>query len=331
VISPDTAGKFLAAKLGSATITASTMSGVSDSVTIYVVEEEAKVLTKADVVDNKIELSDRSIGNLTIDKNVGNAQIILNNVTVGGTLTMESGAGYTVNTNNCTINKVLAAQNSGIHSFALGEDTGEEIPSLIAGSGSLIVTIDSQCNISVKQTGSATIQSFCVTAKTDGSIEVTLEGFKGDLVIDSQSQSDIKIAATSCEIASATVKNASDGQAITLTDTNAGTEKASTIQTVNVAANAALTVDVKAEEVKVSKEVTNADVVIQQPVTKLTNEGNNTSLLINSEVSEVTSTGNESKVSVGDTAKVESLAIAGSNTNVTKIRCPGNERNFCSG
>ncbi|MFT4142878.1 MAG: Ig-like domain-containing protein, partial [Mobilitalea sp.] len=320
IISPDGGGKFKAKKTGSAIITVTSSSGVSDSVTIYVVAEKEKTLTKSDVVNGQIVLSDTSIGNLTIDNSVGDIPITLTNVTVGGVLTMESGAAYTVTTNKCTINKVEGIQAAKLKNFALGNDTEVEkepaTPSLVAGSGSMIVSIDSQCNISIKQNNGATIQSFSVTTKADGSIQVSLEGFKGNLVIDSTSMSSIIISATACEISAATIKNATDGQAITFTDTNAGTNKESKIHAVNVEANATLTVDVKTEELTVAKDVNQADVVIQKPVAKLTNEGNHTSLTINSQVTEVTSTGGESKVSISDTAKVESLNIAGTNTNV---------------
>jgi uncharacterized protein YjdB len=318
VISPDKVGSFEAKKTGTAVITATTMSGVSDSVTIYVVKEKTRTITNKDIVDKQIVLADVSIGNLTIDNNVGDVPIILKNVTVGGTLTMESGAAYTVTTKECNINKVQAVQTSNIKSLSLGDSnisTGVN-PSLVAGAGSIIISIDSQCNISVKQSEGATIQSFSVTTNSDGQLQIALEGFKGDLVIDSQSQSNITIAATACEMTSATVKNATEGQSIKLMDTLAGTDRESAIQQVNVTANAVLTVDVKAKEVKVSREVSNADVVIRQPVTKLINEGDNTSLIIDSMVSEVTVAGSDTSIEVRTGAQVTNVTSISDNTTV---------------
>ncbi|MGB4659139.1 MAG: Ig-like domain-containing protein, partial [Mobilitalea sp.] len=272
VIAPDRSGKFLAKEEGSAVITATTMSKASDSVTIYVVNKKSASITKEDVVDGKVVLENQSYGDLNIDSSVGDALIELSNITVGGTLTMESGAAYTVTTKECTINHIAAVENGKITSFAEIDDAGLT-PSLIAGKNSFIISIDSECNISVKQSGGATIKNFSITTKQDGSIEVNLEGFTGDLVIDSQSKSGISIITTNCDMTSATVKNATEGQAISLTDTNAGKENASTIQTVNMDSNAALTVNIKTEEVIIAKEVSNADITISQPVTKLSNEG----------------------------------------------------------
>jgi uncharacterized protein YjdB len=315
ILSIDKKGIITAKSVGMATITATT-SNASDSITVYAVEQEKEEITKKDVVDGKITISDKSYGDLSISSSVGNAKIVMNNVTVGGKLSMESGAAYTVTTNQCTINKVEAV-NSLINSFAVGdgEDEGAS-PSLVAGFGSIIVTIDSECNISVKQSNGAIIQSFSVSTKADGTIQIDLEGFKGDLVIDSQSQSAINISTTACDMTSATVKNATEGQPITLTDTNAGTDQASTIGTVNMSANAALKVDIKSEEVVIAKEVSRGDITISQPVTKLTNDGTQTSMTINSEVRSVTSTGDSSEVSFGDLAKVTNLTVEGAQTNV---------------
>lgn len=315
VISVDKKGVITAHKAGMAIITARA-GKAEDSAMIYAVEQEAGEITKADLSGGKVTLSGKSYGKLTISNSIGNAQVILNNVIVGGTLTMEAGAAYQVTTNECKINKV-AAVNSQIKSFALGDgDTPEAMPSLVAGQGSIIVTIDSECNISVKQSSGAVIQSFSVVTRSDGSIQIALEGFRGDLVIDSNSTAPISIAATACEMNSATVLSATEGQPITLTDTNAGTAQASTIGTVSMAANAALKVDVKAEEVVIDKEVSKADVTISQPVSRVSNAGSQTSLVINSAVAQVNSTGEATAVSLGDSARVNSLKVEGAKTNV---------------
>ncbi len=315
VISVDKKGVITAHKAGMAIITARA-GKAEDSAMIYAVEQEAGEITKADLSGGKVTLSGKSYGKLTISNSIGNAQVILNNVIVGGTLTMEAGAAYQVTTNECKINKV-AAVNSQIKSFALGDgDTPEAMPSLVAGQGSIIVTIDSECNISVKQSSGAVIQSFSVVTRSDGSIQIALEGFRGDLVIDSNSTAPISIEATACEMNSATVLSATEGQPITLTDTNAGTAQASTIGTVSMAANAALKVDVKAEEVVIDKEVSKADVTISQPVSRVSNAGSQTSLVINSAVAQVNSTGEATAVSLGDSARVSSLRVEGAKTNV---------------
>ena len=318
VISPNEMGKFTAKKLGFATITATTLSKKSDSVTIYVVEKKSLKITKSDVKNGKVNIKNLSYGDVIIDNSVGSAQIIFSNVTIGGTLTMEAGAGYKVTTNRSTINKVTVIDEAQLSTFALEDEkeSSKETPSLVAGKGTLIVSIDTESNISVKQSNGATIQSFQVATSQDGAIEIQLEGFQGDLVIDSQSEASIKISTTSCQMSSATVKSATQGQMITLSDNNAGTKKASVIQTIHIEANAALTVDVKAEEVKISKDVKEADLVILQNVTKLTNEGDKTSLLINSKVEEISSHGIESSLALGGTAQVQTLSIAGSNSRV---------------
>jgi hypothetical protein len=315
IISVDRKGVITAHKAGMAVITARA-GKAEDSTAIYAVEQEALEITKADLSGGKVILTGKSYGKLTISSSIGDAEVVLDHVTVGGILTMEAGAAYQVTTNDCIINKV-AAVNSQIKSFALGdEDPQGAMPSLVAGQGSIIITIDSECNISVKQSSGAVIQSFSVVARSDGSIQIALEGFKGDLVIDSSSQAPISIAATACEMASATVRSATEGQPITLTDTNAGTAKASTIGTVSMAANAALKVDVKSEEVVIAKEVSQAGVTISQPVNRVSNAGSQTSLVINSEVAQVNSTGEATAVSLGDSAKVSSLKVEGAKTNV---------------
>jgi hypothetical protein len=317
VIDPNKSGRFLAKKEGIATITATTLSKKSDSVTIYVVKTRSEIITKDDVVDGKVILKKESYGDLIISNSVGDALIELDHVIVGGSLTMEAGAAYTVMTKDCNINNVEVVKKTEVESFAISDSSDiETAPAFIAGKGSFVVSIDSECNVSVKQSGGASIQSFNVATKEDGAIAIHLEGFNGDLMIDSQTSSSIRIETTSCQMTSATVRSAHQGQEILLRDTSPGTEKASSIHTVNMNANVVLTVDVKAEEVKVAKEVFEGEIVISQPTSKVINEGNNISLELNSQIETMTSAGNNSVITLKDIANVQSLTVEGAGNSI---------------
>jgi len=273
IANPDKLGKFTALKGGEVTITATTVSGATDYVTITVADNDLTI-TSADVKNGKVKLSNKIYSNLKISSSVGTASITLDNIKVIGNLTLENGAAYTVTTQNSEINNVEVVKPE-LATLAIQE---EAIPTLVAGRGTIIVTIDAQGSITLQQNNMADIGSFTITPDSAGNITISMDGFKGDIVIDSAFKSDITIETNNCEIGKATIANTLEGDKVSFVDKFAGTASASSIGTVNVESNAKVSVDVKTKEVFVASTVKNVSVAILQPVEKITNNAVGTSV-----------------------------------------------------
>jgi uncharacterized protein YjdB len=272
IVNPDKNGKIVGLKAGKVTVKAKTLSGKSDSVTIEVVKGEDLIVNADDVVKGTVKLTNKIYNDITIRNNVGDAKITLSKVKVTGTLYMESGSDYQVDTLDCNIANV-AVVTPEITSMSIDKD---KIPTFIAGAGSVVVHIDANGNIHISQSAYAKITSITVTPDATGKLVISLDGFKGDITINSELKNEIIIETTNCKIGTANITGAKAGSTLSFVDKYAGTDKASSIKSVKVEADIALTLDVKTTEVTIAANTKKVELVVKQPVGTVVNNGSNT-------------------------------------------------------
>jgi len=315
-------GEIQAISEGKATISANAKDGSGKRAIVFVTVkgiDVSQTLTDKDIVDGKITLSNKILKNLVIESSVGDAEITLNHVTIRGTLEMANDAKYTVYAKNSDINKVVALEDKveDIISFAINENeaTTGNTPTFVAEEGTLVVSVDARGNVSVKQGNTALIGTVTVNRNIDGSIELKLEGFSGNLVVNTTSNADIAITTTSCNIAEATISGTSSGQKLSLTD-NTDDGKQSTINKINVETNASLKIDVPAKQLVVADTVDAADITIEKPIGNIVNNGKATDLSINSDVTNIISNGEEFVMKVAAGSKVTSVESTGADSKI---------------
>lgn len=317
IAKPDKNGIFTALKEGTVTITAKTLSGKKDSVTIKVSDEKiTKELTKTDVVDGKINLSNVTYDILTIASSVGDAEIILNHVMVKDQLEMETDAAYSVKAINSEINRVVSLEEKAITSMAVSNSSAADntpAPTFVAESGTIVVSIDARGNVSVKQEGTAKIGMLTVNRNYGGNIKLNLDGFQGNIVVNTVSNADISIVTKNCTIPEATISGSSSGQQLTFTDAS-DSANASVINKINVATEAKLRIDVPAKELVIAKEARNAAVTVEKPVEKIVNNGSATNLAVNSNVTSIVSSGENLAVKVTAGSTVKAVELSGSSS-----------------
>lgn len=317
IAKPDKNGIFTALKEGSVTITAKTLSGKKSSVTIKVYDEKiTKELTKADAVDGKINLSDVAYDILTITNSVGDAEIVLDNVTVKDRLEMETDSAYTIRAINSDIHQVVSLEEKAIISTAVSDSSVADdtpVPTLIAEGGTIIVAVDARGNVSLKQEGTAKIGVLTVNRNYDGSIKLNLDGFQGNIVVNTLSNADISIITKNCTIPEATISGSSSGQKLTFTEAS-DAANTSVINKINVTTEAKLSIDVPTKELVIAKEARNAVVTVEKPVEKIVNNGSTTNLSLNSNVTSIVSSGENLAVKVAAGSTIKDLELSGSSS-----------------
>lgn len=310
-------GKITAVSKGKATITVTARDGSGKKAKVYVTVNGVKIsrtLTEKDVVGGSITVRNKTYDILTVDNSVGDAKILLDKVTVKSELRMEADAGYTVTAKDSKINKVAALEEetAELTAFALEEETeaAKPVPSFVAETGTLVVTIDAGGNVSVKQDSNASIGKITVNRKIDGNIELNLDGFNGNLVVNTISNADIAISAKNCNIGETTIGGTSSGQKLSLSDTSAEGQ-ASKIGKVKIATNAEFNLNVPADELTIDESVTKASLVVDKPVGSIINNGISTQLSVNSDVTKVISTGNELVMKIAAGSVIQSVEASG--------------------
>lgn len=278
-----------------------------------------KTLSNKDVVNGKISLSNINYNNLKIDKSVGNAEITLNKVNVKGTLYMANKASYKVLAKGCNINKVVALEeNAGIRSFAVdtaASNSTSESPTFIADKGTLVIEIDARGNVSIKQENTASIGTITVNRNMDGNLELNLEGYQGNLVVNSLSNADIAITTKNCNIPEASVEGTSSGQVLSLTDNSTDGNKSS-IGKINVETNAKLKVDVPTSELVIADAANNASVTVNQPIKSIINNGEATELSVNSNIENVESKGEALNLKVAAGSTIKAVEASGDSSKI---------------
>lgn len=318
IAKPNKNGVFTALKPGQVVITANTISGEKDSVTIRVLDEtNSLTLTKDSVIDGKIVLTDVSYDYIIIDNSVGKAEIILDQVTINDTLEMEADANYTVRAINSNINRVVSLEEDKaiVSSFSLDSEKRSVAPTFIAETGTLVLTVDARGNVTVKQEGKAEIGTVTVNRKIDGSISINLEGFQGNLVVNTTSNSDIDIVTNGCNIPETTIRGTSSGQRLSLSD-NTANGAVSNIGKIIIESSANVNIDVPTTEMVIAETIKNASVTIEKPIENIINLGSATYLAVNSSVTNIFSSGDELTMKVEAGSTIKGIELAGNSSKV---------------
>jgi len=309
-------GMVTALKKGTVTITAKTLSGKKDTVKIKVVPATVdKTITSKDIENGVVKLSDATYDNLTVDKSVGNAAIILEHVKVKDTLYMTDDAAYSVMANDSEINNVVVLESESKIVSMSTENQNTYGPTFVAGKGTLVVNIDARGNVSVKQEGKSKIGTVTVSRSIDGNMSLNLEGFEGNLIVNTLSNASINISTRNCAIETTTIGGTNSGQKIILTDDTTGGAK-SNIGKINVETSAKLSIDVPAKEVVITNRATNALVTLEKPVENVVNEGTSTTLNINNNIGSVKSAGDKLTMKVAAGSTVRDVELSGKSSSV---------------
>lgn len=313
------AGKITGVKAGKAVITVKATDGSTKSakVTVTVKAKSVnRILTEKDVVNGTILVSDITYGKLVIAESVGKADIVLSNVTVTEVLEMEPGAEYKVISRNSNIKKVVSLEedNAVVKAFA-AETSAPVNPTFIAEAGTVIISVDARGNVSIKQESNATIGAITVTRKLDGKFEMNLEGFQGNLVVNTQSNASIDITTKDCKIPEATISGIAAGQILSLKDALVD-GKESSIGKISVETNAKLKLNIPAEELVISEKASSPSVSVNEAVGKITNNGSGTKLEINSNVNNIVSTGKALDLTVAAGSTVKNLESSGAEAKI---------------
>ena len=255
----------------------------SKSIKIRVLKD--RIITKSDIKNGTLSLSSQTYGNLLIENDVGDAQIKLNSVKVVGKLILQKGASYSVVTQNSIIESVCTSESGKITLASVDEKT-EEIPRLIIKSGSEVSKIIVDSHMSITQEGSGQIVSVQVKSAENGKLDISLNGFKGLLVVEAEEGANVTIHTTNCEIKSATVEGKSTENKIEIKDSATTTENASIIGEVKVKGKSQLSLDVKSEKVTVSGD--DVALKLQNQIKELVTEGKNAKIEVSKEASVTT-------------------------------------------
>ena len=334
-IAPGKATIFMVAKDGSGKKGSIyvTVNGISNN----------KILTNRDVSNGRIELSNAYYKNITIDGSVGNASIILDHITVRGKLMMPNNAGYTVYAKNCDI------KHMEVGATETEPGRNKVSPAFETSDGTSVTTMTIQGNLSIRQMNQTKIESISVSSEMDEVLELMLEGFQGNLLVNSGQNADIKIMTNECNIQSVTYSGNPLKHTLTLTDISTG-GKQSTIDNVMVE-SAKLDLDVRSKELNISARSASSLLFVRKPVDIITNDGIETDISVfgkvqsfnstgalafiklesGTECTELNTSGEKTSLYLADNAFIESVTTKGKGTkiigtgSIKKIKVEGND------
>jgi hypothetical protein len=276
------------------------------------------------VVNGVVTLKPGTYDNITISSSVKGAKIVMNKTVVKGTLTLESGATYTVDATRSTIGEMAIVASST-------KSSSKEVlsPSFVAGKGARVENITVQAPVNIERT-IGRITSIEVKPAAKENLPIEIKGFIGSLNVTAANNSNVTIGTTDSRIRSASVAGGAVNQSVKFTSDS---EDASNIKTVKVNGTVNLTVDVPTTTVAVDKAAKAATVAIDRPVTNLTNAGSSTAFTVSSTIKTVSTTGDKATMEVTKDAKVNSITAGGAGTQitgagtVTDVKVEGNQVN----
>lgn len=265
VAKPDAEGKFTAQKAGVATITANAFGGAMASVKITVVDDSTLQITSKDIVDGKLTLTDQNLQNVFISNSVGNAAITFDQVTIAGTLSMESGAAYTVNARFSTISCA-----SFVAPASLSEAiSGEEKPILQISDESVINSALLMSSASLEQSANGKLKSLKISPTLKGNYEMFITGYQGDMSLNYEAYSNCYIKLAGCKIGTLNINKASGENLFLLSDR----DNPSTVNKLNLMASIFTLLDIDTNTVEVSSEISEADFYFVSQIQTLINHG----------------------------------------------------------
>ncbi|MDF2541348.1 MAG: putative secreted protein [Herbinix sp.] len=265
IANPDLKGTFTVLKSGAVTISATTENGATASIQIKAIDKGTLTITPDNLKDASSLLTAKCYESVVISNTVGSPTIAMNNVTIFGTLSLESGADYTVEAVNSSIHY---AQIFLPKEFKNGSKD-LPVPSLQIGDGSTVDTVMLDTTSVLKQSPTAKISSITISPWITGDITLSLFGYRGDITMDSTSFSSVKAELTDCAIGTISIIKIG-GYTIDLISDQ---QHPSTVDTIDMKTSYRTKVAVKTNQLIVEESAADLTLIIAAPINQLIHHG----------------------------------------------------------
>lgn len=243
-----------------------------------------QTLSSTDVINGKLDLTGKTYDSLKISSNVGNAIIQINNCTINGTLTLETGLTGSITINNSTINNIT------VQGQIIKTSGG-----LVIGNGTKVTKLAVSDSIYLNQISGGTISTLEWTSKNAVDKILDLNGFKGDFLFNSTSTAKLTVNLTNCQINKATAATSTSKQKLEIIDSTAsGTVNSSSVGTIELNAPVALTLKTKTTNITIGSGTTGAELQLEKEVGTITNAGTSSVISWNNKVDSVVDNGTKS-------------------------------------
>lgn len=250
-------------------------------------------ITADHVIDGKVILENKIYNNLTIDESIGDATVILNNVTIIGTLAFATGGTPRIELNESVINKFSVSkgtkQSEDIQSFSVDE----ELPTIVLGPGSSLVRFLAGADVELTQDERSVLEYITVNPSGDNGLQIVLSNVRCNLIVEADSDAPISIVLENSELNDVAVNSIGEGGQVDFLG-----DEASSIGRLDFDKTDGLVANLNAN-------VQNVNV-----------NANGTTINIFSKVASVNLSGNKGNISIGENAAVDSLIVNGNNSTV---------------
>jgi hypothetical protein len=269
VVTVDANGKISAKQPGEALIKAVTYSGVEDSFTVIVEDENTKVYTSKDIdaKNNYLLVANETFENVYLSNSISDINIKFDNCTINGTLTIESGTESRIEVVATKVNTIrvvkpgymqkLSPDTPGVSLF-IRKDTA--VKSVVLEAGCYFDTAEAN-----------TMGSLTIAPQAEGEYNITLSAYKGNFLVDYTCKATTRLELVNSTIGTANINNAA-GDYFLLTGND---DYPSTVDTINQKATVFTIYDANTNLVNLDPSVKEIDLMIASSVKKLVHYGAN--------------------------------------------------------
>jgi uncharacterized protein YjdB len=297
-------GVVTAVAPGTATITVTARDGskASEKITVNVLKNLVIDKSKLDS-DGEVIVLDEDYGNVTIDNSVGSADIYLSGVKIKNKLSLEKG-NYNVYLYESNANTVEVVEStSEIKSFAMNSNTG--IPGLFVYNNSEVNGVNATTGLNFAQDDTSAVNTLTYEYSGDADLDLNLDGFLGNIVINVTGKGSINYNATGCNIQNVTVTGSNNSGSVQFSNA-----AESLIANLTVGGSANVNLQVPATTLNISNDAVGSRVTVGAPVTTLNNNGSNTNLSIGAPITTLISAGQGGNIQVQNGGKVEEKELS---------------------
>lgn len=278
-------GVVTAVSPGIATITVKARDGSKAQETITVNVVKNLIINKDNVdSDGEVIVFDETYGNVSIDSSVGSADIYLSGVTVMNKLLLEKGS-YNVYMYESSAESIEVVESfDDIVSFSTEEDN--DIPGLHIYDTSSINNISAGSGLNLTQDDTSEINTLVIDYDGEGDINIDLEGFSGNVIINTTGSGSINLNLTGSSIANVTVTGGANSGTVVFNNV-----EGSQITDLTVNGSSNISLQTPAENVSIGSDSDGSSLELGANVKNLNNSGANSNITINSQVGNLVSTG----------------------------------------
>lgn len=278
-------GVVTAVSPGIATITVKARDGSKAQETITVNVVKNLIINKDNVdSDGEVIVFDETYGNVSIDSSVGSADIYLSGVTVMNKLLLEKGS-YNVYMYESSAESIEVVESfDDIVSFSTEEDN--DIPGLHIYDTSSINNISAGSGLNLTQDDTSEINTLVIDYDGEGDINIDLEGFSGNVIINTTGSGSINLNLTGSSIANVIVTGGANSGTVVFNNV-----EGSQITDLTVNGSSNISLQTPAENVSIGSDSDGSSLELGANVKNLNNSGANSNITINSQVGNLVSTG----------------------------------------